>query len=75
MWKTLKEIRRKLLELLTDCSKLQDIRSIHNSQLYFYVLPMKTEKITNFFIHDSIKILLRNKGLYYENYKTLEMES
>lgn len=46
MWKTLKEIRIKLLELLSDFSKVQDTRSIYKSQLYFYVPAMKTEKIT-----------------------------
>ena len=38
-----KDSIRKLLELLSDLAKLQDIKSIHSNHLHFYILTMKNQ--------------------------------
>ena len=35
---------RKLLELISEFSKLQDTKSIHRNHLHFYKLTLKTQK-------------------------------
>ena len=77
-----KESIRKLLELISEFSKLQDTKSIHRNHLHFYILTMKNqkEKLKNQsyspFATKRIKYLRINlpketKELYTENYKTL----
>ena len=39
-----KDSIRKLLELISECSKLQDTKSIHRNHLHFYILTMKHQK-------------------------------
>ena len=77
-----KDSIRKLLELISEFSKLQDTKSIHRNHLHFYILTMKNqkEKLKNQsyspFATKRIKYLRINlpketKELYTENYKTL----
>jgi len=77
-----KDSIRKLLELISEFSKLQDTKSIHRNHLHFYILTMKNqkEKLKNQsyspFATKRIKYLGINlpketKELYTENYKTL----
>ena len=40
----LKDSIRKLLELISELSKLQDKKSIHRNHLHFYILTMKNQK-------------------------------
>ena len=44
-----KDSIRKLLELISEFSKLQDTKSIHRNHLHFYILTMKNqnEKLRN----------------------------
>ena len=35
---------RKLLELISEFSKVQDTKSIHRNHLYFHILTMKNQK-------------------------------
>ena len=76
---------RKLLELISEFTKLQDTKSIYRSHLYFYTLTMKNqkEKLRNQshspLQQKRIKCLGVNlpketKELYTENYKTLMKE-
>ena len=39
-----KDSIRKLLELISEFSKVQDAKSIHRNHLYFYTLTMKNQK-------------------------------
>ena len=39
-----KDSIRKLLELISEFSKLQDTQSIHRNHLHFYILTMKNQK-------------------------------
>ena len=39
-----KDSIRKLLELISEFSKVQDTKSIHRNHLYFYILTMKNQK-------------------------------
>ena len=39
-----KDSIRKLLELISEFSKLQDTKSIHRNHLHFYILKMKTQR-------------------------------
>ena len=39
-----KDTIRKLLKLITELAKLQDIKSIHRNHLHFYILTMKNQK-------------------------------
>ena len=38
-----KDSIRKLLELISEFSKLQDTKSIHRNHLHFYILTMKNQ--------------------------------
>ena len=39
-----KDSIRKLLELISEFSKVQDTKSVHRNHLYFYILTMKNQK-------------------------------
>ena len=39
-----KDSMRKLLELISEFSKVQDTKSIHRNHLYFHILTMKNQK-------------------------------
>ena len=39
-----KDCMRKLLELISELSKLQDTKSIQRNHLHFYILTMKIQK-------------------------------
>ena len=39
-----KDSIRKLLELISEFSKLQDTKSIHRNHLHFYILTMKNQR-------------------------------
>ena len=39
-----KDTIRKLLELISEFSKVQDTKSVHRNHLYFYILTMKNQK-------------------------------
>ena len=39
-----KDSIRKLLELISELSKLQDKKSIHRNHLHFYILTMKNQE-------------------------------
>ena len=39
-----KDTIRKLLKLITELAKLQDLKSIHRNHLHFYILTMKNQK-------------------------------
>ena len=49
---------RKLLELISEFSKVQDTKSVHRNHLYFYILTMKNQKEK-----------LRNQSLHHCNKK------
>ena len=79
----LKDTTRKLLDLINNIVKLQDIKLTHRNPLHFYTLTMRKqkEKLKNNSIHhcdenNEIRITLpkETKDLYIENYKTLMKE-
>ena len=39
-----KDSIRKLLELISELSKVADIKSIHRNYLHFYIITMKNQK-------------------------------
>ena len=77
-----KDSIRKLLELISELKKLQDIKSIYRNHLYFYILffymKNQKEKLRNQ-SHSplqqkeylGINLPKETKELYPENYKTL----
>ena len=78
----LKDIFRKLLELINELAKSQDTKSIHRNHLHFYILNNEISKreikesIPFTIAAKRIKYLGTNlpketKELYTENYKTL----
>ena len=62
----LKDTTRKLLDLINNIVKLQDIKLTHRNPLHFYTLTMRKqkEKLKNNSIHhcDEKKKILRNKS-------------
>ena len=61
-----KDTTRKLLDLINNIVKLQDIKLTHRNPLHFYTLTMRKqkEKLKNNSIHhcDEKKKILRNKS-------------
>ena len=76
-----KDSIRKLLELISEFSKVADTKLIHRNHLHFYILTMKNQKEklmnqSNLPLQQKIKYLginlpKENKELYTENYKAL----
>ena len=56
-----KDTIRKLLKLITELAKLQDIKSIHRNHLHFYILTMKNQKE----VKDSIPLTIATERVKY----------
>ena len=80
-----KDSIRKLLELISELSKVADIKSIHRNYLHFYIITMKNQKekfrklipftiATKRIKYLGINLPKDTKELYPENYKTLMKE-